>query len=101
MKEKVKICLKTLVAAAAVLFMGTPMCLSTGEACVQAGHTMLAAMFLMTFPTGVFFFLIALIFVDPGRDLSAFRIHPGLVHHDVRRFIAVVPHSQTFLKDPG
>lgn len=69
MKDKVKICLKTawLVATVAMLFMGTPICVSTGAACVQASNTMLAAMFLLTFPTGVFFFLITLIFVDPGR----------------------------------
>jgi hypothetical protein len=69
MKNQVKICLETawLVAAVAILFMGTPMCVSNGEACVQAGNTMLTAMFLISFPTGVLFFLITSIFVDPGR----------------------------------
>ncbi len=68
MKNQVKICLKTawLVAAVAILFMGTTMCVSTGESCVQAGNTMFSLMLLMTFPTGVFFFLVAAIFVDPG-----------------------------------
>lgn len=69
MNNQIKICLKTawLVAAMAMLFMGTPMCVSNGEACVQASNTMLAAMFLITFPTGLFFFSITMIFVDPGR----------------------------------
>ena len=69
MKDRVKICLKTawLVAAVAMLFMGTPMCVANGQACVQAGNTMLTSMFLLTFPTGVLFFLITTIFVDTGR----------------------------------
>ena len=69
MKDRVKICLKTawLVAAVAMLFMGTPMCVANGPACVQAGNTMLTSMFLITFPTGVLFFLITTIFVDAGR----------------------------------
>lgn len=69
MKDQVKLCLKTawLVAAVAMLFMGTPICVSTGEACVQTGNTMLASMLLITFPTGLFFFFIVMIFVDPGR----------------------------------
>jgi hypothetical protein len=69
MKDQVKICLKTawLVAAVAMLFMGTPMCVANGQACVQAGNTMLTAMFIITFPTGVLFFLITTIFVDPSR----------------------------------
>lgn len=68
MKNQVKICLKTawLVAAVAMLFMGTPMCVANGQACLQAGNMMLTAMFLITFPTGVLFFLITTIFVDPG-----------------------------------
>jgi len=68
MTSQVKICLKTawLVAAVAILFMGMTMCVSSGEACVQAGNTMLASMFLITFPTGILFFPIMMIFVDPG-----------------------------------
>lgn len=68
MKNQVKICLKTawLVAAIAILLMGTTMCVSTGESCVQAGNTMFSLMLLMTFPTGIFFFLVAAIFVEPG-----------------------------------
>lgn len=68
MKNQIKICLKTgwLVATIAILLMGTTMCVSTGESCVQAGNTMFSLMLLMTFPTGIFFFLVAAIFVDPG-----------------------------------
>jgi hypothetical protein len=68
MKNQVKICLKTawLVAAIAILLMGTTLCVSTGESCVQAGNTMFSLMLLMTLPTGIFFFLVAAIFVGPG-----------------------------------
>jgi hypothetical protein len=68
MKKQVSICLKTawLAAAAAIFLMGTTICVSSDAACVQAGNTMFALMLLMTFPTGVFFFLITAIFVDPG-----------------------------------
>lgn len=68
MKNQVKICLKIawLAAAVTILFMGTTVCAAAGEGCIQAGNAMLALMLLITFPTGVFFFLIASIFVDPG-----------------------------------
>ena len=68
MKNQVKICLKIawMVAAVAIFFMGTSMCVSTGEACVQAGNAMFALMLLITFPTGIFFFLVSAIFVSPG-----------------------------------
>lgn len=69
MKNQVTICLKTawLVAAIVIFFMGTTMCVSTSEACVQAGNTMWVLMLLITFPTGIFFLLVTAIFVD--RDI--------------------------------
>jgi hypothetical protein len=68
MKKQVAICLKTawLAAAAVIFFMGTSMCVSSDAACVQAGSAMFTLMLLITFPAGVFFVLIAAIFVDPG-----------------------------------
>ena len=66
MKNQIKTCLKTawMAAAIAIFFMGTTMCVSTTKTCFQAGQTMFALMLLITFPTGVFFFLVSLMFIN-------------------------------------
>lgn len=71
-KNRVAVCLKTawLVAATAILFMGTAVCTSSDTACVPAGKTMLASMLVLTFPTGAFFFMFAMTVVDPTYVLS-------------------------------
>jgi hypothetical protein len=62
MKERIILSLKTawLTSAIAVLFMGTNLCVSTDESCVNAGETMLLLMFWLTFPTGIVSLLVSL-----------------------------------------
>ena len=52
-----------LTAAIAILFMGTSLCLSTDDACFQAGETMFLLMFLLSFPTGLLFILVSTFFL--------------------------------------
>jgi len=66
MRNKVILCLKTawLVAAITILLTGTNMCVSTDEACSAAGDTMFLFMFVLSFPLGTVFFLIAILFLE-------------------------------------
>jgi hypothetical protein len=66
MRNKVILCLKTawLVAALIILLTGTNMCVSTDEACSAAGDTMFLFMFVLSFPLGTVFFLIAILFLE-------------------------------------
>jgi hypothetical protein len=66
MRKQVILCLKVawVVAALTILLIGTNLCTSTEEACVAADNTMSSFMVLLTFPTGIFFFPIALAVVD-------------------------------------
>jgi hypothetical protein len=68
MKKQVKICLKTawMVAASTILLTGTSLCVSTDEACLQTGDSMSFLMFLISFPTGMFFFVASTIYLDGG-----------------------------------
>ncbi len=53
-----------LTAAIAILLMGTSLCLSTDDACFQAGETMFLLMFLFSFPTGLLFVLVSMFFLE-------------------------------------
>ena len=66
MRKQIIICLKVAwaVAALMILFLGTNVCTSTDEACRAAGDAMSSFMVLLTFPTGIMFFPIALALVD-------------------------------------
>jgi hypothetical protein len=66
MKKQVILCLKVAwaVAALIILFVGTNLCTSTEEACLAAGDTTSFFMVLLTFPTGIIFFPIAMALVD-------------------------------------
>jgi len=66
MRNKVILCLKTawFVAALMILLTGTNMCVSTDEACSSAGNTMFLFMFLLSFPLGTVFLLIAMFFLE-------------------------------------
>jgi len=68
MKHQVKLCLKIawLVTTVAIFFMGNAICVANREACVPAGRTMFWLMLLITFPTGVFSSLVAMVFVEPA-----------------------------------
>ncbi|HBB98375.1 MAG TPA: hypothetical protein DC054_23585 [Blastocatellia bacterium] len=65
MRNKVILCLKTawFVAALMILLTGTNMCVSTDEACFAAGETMFLFMFLLSFPFGVVFLFLSMIFL--------------------------------------
>ena len=66
MRSQIILCLKTawLVAALMILLVGTNVCVSTDEACSAAGETMFLFMFLLSFPIGLVFLLISMIFVE-------------------------------------
>jgi hypothetical protein len=66
MKKQVILCLKVgwAVAALMILFVGMNLCASTTEACVVADNMMSFFMVLLTFPTGVIFFPIAMALAD-------------------------------------
>ena len=66
MRKQVILCLKVawVVAALMILLMGTSVCTSTDEACWAVGDAMAAMMVLLTFPTGIIFFPIAMALVD-------------------------------------
>jgi hypothetical protein len=66
MKSKIKMCLITgwLTAAFLILFMGTNLCASTDEACFAAGESMFLFMFLLSFPTGIVFFILSMFFLE-------------------------------------
>src|SRR6185436_1165707 len=78
MRKQVILCLKVAWAVAALmtLLTGTSLCTSTEVHCVAAGNMMSFFMVLLTFPTGIVFFPIALAFVDTigGHYPSAFII---------------------------
>lgn len=65
MKHQLKLGLKTAwaVAAIMILLMGTSLCVSTDEACFQAGDAMFSLMFLINFPSGIISLLFTLIFM--------------------------------------
>jgi len=56
------------VAALMILLMGTQVCTATDEACAAAGDTMFLFMLLLSFPTGIVFLTISLIFVNAGGE---------------------------------
>jgi len=66
MRKQVILCLKVAwaVAALMILLIGTNLCTSTEVACVAAGNAMSFFMVLLTFPTGIILFPIALALVD-------------------------------------
>jgi hypothetical protein len=66
MRKQVILCLKVawVVAALMILIMGTTVCTSTDEACRAVGEAMVSLMVLLTFPTGIIFFPIAMALVD-------------------------------------
>jgi hypothetical protein len=66
MRKQVIVCLKVawVVAALMILFMGTTVCTSTDEACWAVGDAMASLMVLLTLPTGIIFFPIAMALVD-------------------------------------
>src|SRR6185295_879745 len=66
MRKQVILCLKVAWAVAALmsLLIGTSLCTSTEVACVAAGDAMSFFMVLLTFPTGIIFFPIAMALVD-------------------------------------
>ncbi|HEX3083656.1 MAG TPA: hypothetical protein VHP99_03970 [Pyrinomonadaceae bacterium] len=66
MKKQVILCLKVAwaVAAVIILLVGTNLCTSTDEACLAAGNTMSFFMVILTFPTGIIFFPIAMALAD-------------------------------------
>ena len=68
MRSKIILCLKTawLVAALMILLTGTNMCVSTDGACFAAGETMFLFMFLLSFPFGVVFLFLSMIFLESG-----------------------------------
>src|SRR5207253_10983287 len=68
MRSKIILCLKTawLVAALMILLTGTNMCVSTDEACFAAGVTMFFFMFLLSFPFGVVFLFLSMVFLESG-----------------------------------
>jgi len=51
-----------------ILLMGTQVCTATDEACAAAGDTMFWFMLLLSFPTGVVFLTISLIFINAGGE---------------------------------
>src|SRR5437899_4325217 len=85
MRRQLKLCLITawLTAALMVLFMGTNLCVSTDEACLAAGETMLLFMLLLSFPTGIVFLFISMFFLEadtvhnPSAYLTAWFIMTG------------------------
>src|SRR2546421_10445359 len=68
MRSKIILCLKTawLVTALIILLTGTNTCVSTDEACFAAGETMFLFMFLLSFPFGVVFLFLSMIFLESG-----------------------------------
>jgi hypothetical protein len=66
MRKQVILCLKVAwaVAALTILFVGTSVCTSTDIACAAADNAMSFSMVLLTFPTGIIFFPIAMALVD-------------------------------------
>jgi len=66
MRKQVILYLKVawVVAALMILFMGTSVCTSTDEACWAAGEATASLMVLLTLPTGIIFFPIAMALVD-------------------------------------
>ena len=66
MRKQVILCLKVawVVAASMILLVGTQLCTSTEVACVTADNAMSFFMVLLTFPSGIIFFPIAMALID-------------------------------------
>ena len=66
MRKQVILCLKVawVVAALLILLIGTSLCTSTEVACVAADNAMSFFMVLLTFPSGIVFFPIAMALID-------------------------------------
>ena len=74
MRSKIILCLKTawIVAALMTVLVATTICGSSDQACFVTGDTMLLFMGILSFPLGLVFLLLSLLFVDgPGSYLAS------------------------------
>jgi hypothetical protein len=72
MNSRLRLCFKVawLTASVVILVMGTNNCVATDYACLAAGETMVAWMFVVSFPAGILSILVALFFLGPDSPNS-------------------------------